>query len=531
MRRHVSRCLTYVLVSATLIGTATAQPTVRDHRTPQPQPDTRDMRRPPPPPTAEPRQAPPADREEGPAPRAGYVFIRGHWQWKAGKYDWVAGHWERERAAKKWIDGRWERKGDLWVWTAGRWVDSGIVAPNPTPRPTGPREAPPSPRDEKIAARAGYTWIRGRWDWRDSKWVWVDGRWERERAGKRWRDGRWEQRGDTWVYTDGDWADGGPVRPGGPREAPPTPREERQAARAGYVWAAGHWDWRNDKWDWIAGHWERERAGKRWRPARWEQRDGAWARIDGDWIDDAGPFPTEPGPGGPTPRPRPPREWRVERPAVSSYWPARGKAGTKVTIRGRNLPNDAMVLWSGNPLRAARVTEEQIVFEVPAGAISGAIGVRTNRGRELNVGGFEVVASYDAEAEARRIEEERRRAAEAAWIERQKALAKDRAARERAWREREEERERTREQRRAERLAAMRARWDRAFLADQETQDELTMHAQRVAELVRMREVAEIVNNGKLVVRIQVAQAREEERHDGRMESLKASFSARGGVR
>jgi hypothetical protein len=215
---------------------------------------------------------------------------------------------------------------------------------------------------------------------------------------------------------------------------------------------------------------------------------------------------------------------------VSSYWPARGKEGTRILIRGKNLPKDATVLFAGQPVRAARVTEDQITFRVPAGATSGLISVKAGRRRDLAVGMFEVVAAYDPEAEARKLEEERRRKAEAAWLERQKQLAKDRAAREAAWRQRQEERAANRESRRAQRAAALRARWDRAFLADPETQDELTLHAQRVAELVRMREVAELSNNGKLVVRIEIAQAREDERHEQRMAALKASFGMAGGA-
>jgi IPT/TIG domain/WXXGXW repeat (2 copies) len=467
MRLTLSRLLALAIASAALIGTATAQPDVRDHRTKE---DRRDARRPPPP---------------------------------------------------------------------------------PEPAGAGPREAPPSPREEKIdAPRAGFVWIRGRWDWKGGKWDWVPGHWERERAGKRWREGRWDRKGDTWIYVDGTWEAGDATPPGGPdarpREAPPGPREEKMdPPRKGFVWVRGHWDWKGSKWDWVPGRWERERAGKKWREVRWELRDGYYTRVDGDWVDqNAAEPPPGPPPGAPPPfvpdgrvpppegaegrRPR--REWKLERPVVSSYWPARGKEGTRIMIRGRNFPKDAMVVWAGAPVRAARVTEDQIVFQVPPGSASGPIAVRTGRGRDLAVGTFEVAAAYDPEAEAKKLEEERRKKAEAAWIERQKQLAKDRAAREAAWRQREEERARNREQRRAERAAALRAKWDRAFLADAETQDELTLHAQRVAELVRMREVAELSSNGKLAVRIDIAQAREDDRHEQRMAALKAGFQIQGGT-
>jgi Skp family chaperone for outer membrane proteins len=411
----------------------------------------------------------------------------------------------------------------------------------PPPGDMGPREAPPAARDEKHDARAGFVWIPGRWDWKGGKWDWVAGRWERERANKKWREGRWEKRGDAWGYVDGQWEDGsaGPPGPAGdrPREAPPPPREEKYDARAGSVWVRGQWDWKGSKWDWVPGHWERERTGKKWRDVRWEQRDGYYVRDDGDWVDANAPEPPPgPQPGGSPPfvpdgrQPRPRREWKLERPVVSSYWPARGKEGAKIVIRGKNFPNDATVVWAGAPIKAAKVSAEQIVFQVPAGAASGLIAIRAGRGRDLAVGTFEVAASYDAEAEAKKLEEERRKKAEAQWNERLKQLAKDRAAREAAWRQRDEERESNREQRRAERAAALRAKWDRAFLADAETQDELTLHAQRVAELTRMRDVAELSSNGKLVVRVDIAQGREDDRHEQRMAALKAAFGTKGGA-
>jgi IPT/TIG domain/WXXGXW repeat (2 copies) len=421
-------------------------------------------------------------------------------------------------------------------------------APPPAATDAGPTEAPPSPREEKIAARVGYVWITGRWDWRASKWEWVAGHWERERAGKRWREGRWDRKDDRWVYVDGEWIDASasppattppPVAtpppattppPGGwPTQAPPPPQQETFDSRPGYVWVTGQWDWKDGKWEWVAGHWERERRGKRWRASRWEQRDGRWARVDGDWIDDTADAqpPGPPGPPGTGER-RPRREWRLERPVVSSYWPTKGKAGSRIVIRGKNFPTTAEVVFAGQPVRAAKVTPDQIVFVVPTGAASGAVGLRVGGRRELAVGNFEVAAAFDPIAEQRRLDEERRKQAEAAWAARQQQLAKDRAAREAAMRQLQQEREATREHRRAERIAALQAKWQRAFLADPNTQDELTLHGQRTANLTRAREVAEISNNGKLVVRIEIALGREEQRHQQRMAALEASFTTGG---
>jgi hypothetical protein len=432
-------------------------------------------------------------------------------------------------------------------------------APEPPPAPpppvTGrPRQAPPPPRAEKVETRAGYVWVAGRWDWKNGAWAWVPGRWERARANRSWRDGRWEDRGGEWYWVDGAWVDASaapppPVTPpppavtppppvtvtspgvvvSGPREAPPSPREEKIAARAGYVWVAGRWDWRNGKWEWLPGRWERERAGKQWRNGRWDRQGEVWVWVDGQWIDAGAvavaPPPPPPPVVAPPPDRRGPRVWKLERPMISSYWPVKGKAGTRVVINGKNLPTTAAVVWNGQPVRGARVKPNQVVLTVPANAASGVIGLRMDRARDLTVGAFEVVPDFDPEAERRRIEEERRRAAEAAWAARQAKLAQDRAAREAAARAYEAQLAASREQRRLEKLAALQARWQRAFLSDPDTQAELTLHAQRMADLGRMLSLAELSANGKLAVRIEIAQARERDRHDQRMAALQAPFT------
>src|SRR3954452_314806 len=65
---------------------------------------------------------------------------------------------------------------------------------------------------------------------------------------------------------DKDRRDAGP-----PREAPPTPKEERAANRRGFVWVSGNWDWQNGQWAWVNGHYEKEQRGKHWRNHRWEK--------------------------------------------------------------------------------------------------------------------------------------------------------------------------------------------------------------------------------------------------------------------
>ena len=322
----------------------------------------------------------------------------------------------------------------------------------------------------------------------------------------------------------------------GPTEAPPSPREEKFAARAGFVWIAGRWDWKNDQWAWIDGHWERERAGKRWRPAEWQNQSNTWVLVDGDWIDASAQVP--PPPTGTMPPPPPPgdmdrdhrgdhHEWKLERPTVSSYWPAKGKAGTRVVIRGRNFAPDTKVMWGPDEVRAARISDDKIEFEVPPTATSATILLRA-RGRDLIVGNYEV-ANYDADAEAKRIAAEREAAAQQAWAAQQARYAKDEAARRSAMEQHWQELDANREQRREQRLQEIRAKWQAAFLGDPDTQDELTLHAQRVAELTRAKDVATVANNQKLGVRIDVALAKENDRHEQRMAALQTAFSSRGG--
>jgi hypothetical protein len=67
--------------------------------------------------------APPAPRYEVvPAPRAGYVWAEGHWEWNGHRYRWVPGSWMRERPgyvyySPHWVehDGRWTMEHRGWV--------------------------------------------------------------------------------------------------------------------------------------------------------------------------------------------------------------------------------------------------------------------------------------------------------------------------------------------------------------------------------------------------------------------------------
>jgi hypothetical protein len=80
--------------------------------------------------TGYPTAAPPALRVENyGAPRAGFVWIAGRWDWRDGAWAWVDGHWERERANQVWYAGTWELRGDRYVWIEGHWGAAAAVQP------------------------------------------------------------------------------------------------------------------------------------------------------------------------------------------------------------------------------------------------------------------------------------------------------------------------------------------------------------------------------------------------------------------
>ena len=66
--------------------------------------------------------APPAPRYEVvPAPRAGYVWVPGYWDWRGNRHVWMRGHWERERHGYYWHPNRWIERDGHYVLEKGRW--------------------------------------------------------------------------------------------------------------------------------------------------------------------------------------------------------------------------------------------------------------------------------------------------------------------------------------------------------------------------------------------------------------------------
>ena len=64
---------------------------------------------------------PPAREERAPAPRDGYVWAPGYWDWGGHAYSWVSGHYVFERRGAHWVPDRWDQVGEHWQHVAGHW--------------------------------------------------------------------------------------------------------------------------------------------------------------------------------------------------------------------------------------------------------------------------------------------------------------------------------------------------------------------------------------------------------------------------
>ncbi len=69
-----------------------------------------------------PSSAPPAYRVERYDTRAGFVWVRGHWDWRGDQWVWVNGHYERERAGYVYQEPRWEERDGAWISVQGSWT-------------------------------------------------------------------------------------------------------------------------------------------------------------------------------------------------------------------------------------------------------------------------------------------------------------------------------------------------------------------------------------------------------------------------
>lgn len=67
--------------------------------------------------------APPPPRFEAvPAPRHGYVWAPGHWEWNGRAYHWVGGRWVGARAGYRWSAPQWVERGGRWYYEPRGWA-------------------------------------------------------------------------------------------------------------------------------------------------------------------------------------------------------------------------------------------------------------------------------------------------------------------------------------------------------------------------------------------------------------------------
>ncbi len=81
-------------------------------------------------------------------PGAGYVWVKGFYTFRNGRYAWTRGRWMLKAAGKRWIPGRyvWVRRGPFKIrkWVAGHWKRVAIAPSTPVgvvlrPLPRAPR--------------------------------------------------------------------------------------------------------------------------------------------------------------------------------------------------------------------------------------------------------------------------------------------------------------------------------------------------------------------------------------------------------
>ena len=65
---------------------------------------------------------PPVRYEAVPAPRAGYVWAPGYWDWRSHRHVWVNGHWERARHGYMYREPQWEQVDGRWRLHRGSWA-------------------------------------------------------------------------------------------------------------------------------------------------------------------------------------------------------------------------------------------------------------------------------------------------------------------------------------------------------------------------------------------------------------------------
>jgi len=64
---------------------------------------------------------PPPRYEVVPAPRSGYVWAPGYWDYAGHNHVWRKGHWEREHHGEHYVAGGWSEHDGKWHLDRGHW--------------------------------------------------------------------------------------------------------------------------------------------------------------------------------------------------------------------------------------------------------------------------------------------------------------------------------------------------------------------------------------------------------------------------
>lgn len=68
---------------------------------------------------------PPPVFERVPAPRPGYFWAGGHWEWRGHRHEWIPGVWIAERPGYVYSPAVWVQRDGHWFMEGGRWAPRG----------------------------------------------------------------------------------------------------------------------------------------------------------------------------------------------------------------------------------------------------------------------------------------------------------------------------------------------------------------------------------------------------------------------
>ena len=66
---------------------------------------------------------PPVRYEPVFAPRVGFLWVPGYWDWRHGRHHWVRGHYLRHRPGYVYEPARWAERGGRWHYAPPLWRD------------------------------------------------------------------------------------------------------------------------------------------------------------------------------------------------------------------------------------------------------------------------------------------------------------------------------------------------------------------------------------------------------------------------